>query len=138
MQRTAQLQVAAPRKPRLLVVDDEEDILESLAPVLEATLGLPVDTAPDARTAQRKLREQGYAAVITDQRMPGMTGSELLAWVQAERPQVRRVLMSAYLEALLGPESAAGQPQLLLRKPLEVRDMVPALRELLGPDLPPA
>jgi DNA-binding NtrC family response regulator len=138
MQRTTQIQVAAPRKPRLLIVDDEEDILESLAPVLEATLGLPVDTAPDALAAQRKLREGSYAAVITDQRMPGMTGSELLSWVQAEKPGVRRVLMSAYLDALLGPEASWGLPHLLLRKPFEVRDMVPALRELLGPALPPA
>lgn len=118
--------------PRILVVDDEPDILDSLAPTLEQALGVDVVTATSAEEAQRRIVENGrYAMVITDQRMPGLKGTELLAWLRRERPESVRVLMSAFYDSFIGPDAKDCEPHLFLRKPFRVDTMVAALREAL-------
>ncbi|MGE0312426.1 MAG: sigma-54-dependent transcriptional regulator [Lautropia sp.] len=66
------------RVPRVLVVDDEENLRE----LLELTLvgmGLDVDTAPDIGSARRLLGEHRYALCLTDMRLPDGNGLELVA-----------------------------------------------------------
>ena len=66
------------RAPRVLVVDDEENLRE----LLELTLvgmGLDVDTAPDIGTARRLIGERRYALCLTDMRLPDGNGLELVA-----------------------------------------------------------
>ncbi|GAA2702831.1 hypothetical protein Apa02nite_058520 [Actinoplanes palleronii] len=73
------------KKPVVLVVDDEETVLETLS--LQLGREYRVLTAPDGDRALQVLSEQGApAAVISDMRMPGMNGIELLRRVQMEYP----------------------------------------------------
>ncbi|MDJ0976029.1 MAG: response regulator [Planctomycetota bacterium] len=60
----------------ILVVDDEPSVRESLVAQL-GNLGSRVDSAANATEAQRLLRHQAYDVVLTDVRMPGMSGLEL-------------------------------------------------------------
>lgn len=81
--------------PRILVVDDEEDILKILKFILEKE-GYIVDTAMNGEEALTLMDKNPYDIVLTDLRMPGMDGIELLEKVKALYPEVDVVIMTAY------------------------------------------
>ncbi|MEU4237438.1 response regulator [Actinoplanes sp. NPDC026619] len=81
-------------RPTVLLVDDENEILEALA--LQLRRDHKVLTAASGDDALRVLAETGpVAAVISDLRMPGMDGVELLRRIQLEYPDTTRVLHTA-------------------------------------------
>ena len=70
---------------RVLVVDDEQDILEILTEVL-VSHGFSVDTAIHGREARELVEENDYLFVLTDLQMPVMNGIELIEYLRRERP----------------------------------------------------
>lgn len=116
------------------MVDDEPDILATLAPAIEARLGLPVEVevAGSGKEA-RAMVEAGraYDMVITDERMPGLRGSELLGWLGHHRPRTLRVLMTAYLASLGDDARQQARPHLFFTKPFDAQAMFSALRAAL-------
>src|SRR5215207_1509013 len=84
-------------KPPLLIVDDEPEVLASLRSLFRREF--KVLTAERADQALDILRlGADVHVVITDQRMPGMTGTELLARVREEFPDVIRLMMTGYAD----------------------------------------
>lgn len=81
-------------KPGVLVVDDEPQIVESLTDLLRRDYH--VFGTDDVELALDILRQHDIAIVLTDQRMPGMTGAELLARAASISPDTFRVLITAY------------------------------------------
>ena len=79
----------------ILVVDDEEDILNILKFILEKD-GYSVDTALNGEEAFTKVRKNRYDIVLTDLKMPGMDGMELLERVRDYNPEIDVVIMTAY------------------------------------------
>jgi len=82
------------RKCRILIVDDEPDILWSLSLLLERRYD--VTTAEDGATALRALGEDRYDAVILDLMMPGMDGAALKREMDARGLRVPVVIVSAF------------------------------------------
>jgi DNA-binding NtrC family response regulator len=80
---------------RVLVVDDEVNMRAVLKGLLERE-GYSVEEAGDGRTALEKTRSRGYAAVLTDLRMPELDGAQLLDALRQERPEVPVVLLTAH------------------------------------------
>ena len=78
----------------ILVVDDEPEILYSLRGLLRREF--EVHTAGSADEAMEVLRQQPIHAIMTDQRMPEMTGVELLTEVQSEWPDAIRMVFTGY------------------------------------------
>lgn len=79
--------------PRVLLVDDEPLLLKSLAAVLQAN-GFVCRTAEDGFEALRHLRETTPDIIISDLRMPNMSGFELLAIIRRRFPQVAVIVIS--------------------------------------------
>jgi len=102
---------------RILVVDDEQAVTEIIQLILE-TLGYEVASANFAETAIAMVRADPlrYALVLTDQTMPGMTGTTLAGQLQLIRPGLPIILMTGY-SAVLTPAKvqALGIRQLLLK-----------------------
>lgn len=86
--------------PLVLVVDDEELILRTFARVLSRS-PVEVVTASNALQALAILHKRSVAVVLSDQRMPGPQGVDLLDTVRERWPGVRRILMSALLDSEL-------------------------------------
>lgn len=80
----------------VLAVDDEPDILESLQALLESSLDVSVLTAPSGPDALRILEGRAVDLIITDYRMPGMTGLEFLSAARKVAPEAARILITAY------------------------------------------
>jgi HD-like signal output (HDOD) protein len=84
---------------RLLFVDDEplileafERLLRSMRPAWEMTF------AEGGEPALAALRQKAYDVIVTDMRMPGMSGVELVEVVRRESPQTVRIVLSGYME----------------------------------------
>jgi response regulator RpfG family c-di-GMP phosphodiesterase len=79
---------------KILVVDDDVDLLEVTAEILRAH-GLSVDIAPGPFDALARARETSYAVVVSDMVMPGMDGIQMLAMLREHRPDTVRILITA-------------------------------------------
>lgn len=111
---------------RYLLVDDNAAFVENLAEILEAA-GATVDVATNADEALARLSANRYDALVTDMRMPGLTGSELLHLVRRRDPGLPVVMLSAYVQD--AQVSAARREGLLavLSKPGKVSELVTLL-----------
>lgn len=77
----------------ILFVDDEPMVLETISLVFR---GWHFKTATSADAALKLLSEEKFAVVVSDQRMPGMTGVELLKKVKEQSPETIRVVLTGY------------------------------------------
>ena len=114
----------------VLFVDDEEPNLV----VFEAVCGddFPVLTASSGAAGLELMREHEIGVVLTDQRMPGMTGIELLEKVETEYPETIRLLITAYSD-LQAAEDAInrGHVRRYMRKPWEPEVLRAELRDAI-------
>jgi len=81
----------------VLIVDDEPSLLESLKMALEFE-GVCVLTAESGEAAWQLIGSESVDAVLSDIRMPGISGIELLRRVRAIKPELPFTLMTAYTE----------------------------------------
>jgi len=90
--------MSPPKQPRILIVDDEEAILETMTFTFMDLY--EVLTTADPTKALAILEEnQPVSVVITDQRMPGMTGVELLKEVYAQFPETVRIILTGFADS---------------------------------------
>ena len=111
--------------PRVLVVDDDQDIREMLCELLRLR-GYEVEVACDGREALARTPD----VVLLDHRMPGLSGREVAEALQRRGCRVPVVLMSAFKDksALVGEAGIAA----FLAKPFEVDALTAALDRILG------
>ncbi len=82
-------------KGKILIVDDEANARNALAEIMRDE-GYAVETAADGFKALPKLRDFSPEVVLTDLKMPGMDGVELLTKVHEHDPEVGVVIMTAF------------------------------------------
>ncbi len=113
--------------PCVLVVDDETEITASVAELLRDEYA--VLTASSADEALALLEEHAVAAILTDQRMPGGSGAELLERALHIAPETTRILFSGYSDISVVVDAVnEGQVFHYLAKPWRPEE----LREVLG------
>jgi two-component system response regulator FlrC len=118
------------RRQRILVVDDESGMRLGLTEVLERA-GYAVTAVENGAAALGVLEGGGYALVISDMRMPVLSGAELLAAVHAHHPALPVVIMTAYgtvEDAVAAMKSGARD---FLTKPFSSQDLLHLVRGIL-------
>lgn len=110
-----------------LVIDDNRDFAENLAEILRDS-GADVEIALDGPEAIRLVRARRFDALVTDMRMPGMSGTEVLQEVRRIDPGVPVVLLSAYSHDSELREARRSGLLAVLSKP----NQVPRLLDLLA------
>ena len=119
--------MARPR-PRLLIVDDEEAILETMTFTFEDDY--EVLTSPSATAALGMLEKNGpMAVVISDQRMPEMTGVEFLTHVVRRSPATARIILTGFadMDAIIRAIND-GHVYAYITKPWEPDDLKQVVR----------
>ncbi len=113
----------------VLVVDDEPNVLHALRRALRRS-GLTVLTAEDAISALAILATEEVGLIICDQRIPGMSGTELLSNVKDLYPDIIRILLTGYTElnAVIGAVNQ-GTLYKLLTKPWDDEQLRENVRE---------
>ncbi len=130
------------RRPALLVVDDEPPVLRAVQRDLRGRFGeeyrvLRAGSGAEAEELMRELRRRGeaLALVLADQRMPGMTGVELLEAARSVFPKAKRALLTAYADTDAAI-AAINQAQIdyYLQKPWDPPEerLYPTVEDLLG------
>lgn len=113
---------------RILFVDDEERILRSLA--MQFRRHYEVLTENDPLRALQRLREEPVHVLVSDQRMPQMSGSQLLAQAREIAPDTLRILLTGYsdLDAAVEALNSGGIFR-YLTKPWDQQEMAFTLRQ---------
>jgi CheY-like chemotaxis protein len=117
-----------PERSRILIVDDEEAILETMQFTFEDDYD--VLTSSDAESALRLLEERGpVAVVISDQRMPNMTGVEFLTRVFQRHPNTVRIILTGFadMDAIINAIND-GHVYAYITKPWEPDDLKQVVR----------
>jgi two-component system NtrC family sensor kinase len=128
--RPKPMQLMDPREFPVLYVDDEPDNLR----IFELTLRreFTILTATSAEEGLRLLNENPVAVVLSDQRMPEVTGVEFLARVRDLDPKTIRMLVTAYGDVeILGEAINDGSIYRYIPKPWEPEDMRLTLRRAI-------
>src|SRR5256886_16749993 len=84
-------------QPRVLIVDDDSDLLQALPEALRLRMGeVTVDTADSGPAALDRIAARDYDAIVTDIKMPGMDGLELLAEIRTHRPDTPTLMITGH------------------------------------------
>ncbi|VXC17543.1 Response regulator c-di-GMP phosphodiesterase, RpfG family, contains REC and HD-GYP domains [Pseudomonas sp. 8Z] len=119
-------------RPRVLLVDDEENILNSLRRLLR---GQPYDLvmANGGAQALQLFEAQPFDLVVSDARMPGMDGATLLAEIHRRSPQCMSILLTGYADIqTIITAINEGQIYRYLSKPWNDDELLLAIRQALA------
>ncbi len=114
----------------ILVVDDETVLRNNLVRYLGRN-GRPVQGAASAEEALERMATTDFSVVVTDLRMPGMGGAELIERLRVERPETLVLVMTAYasVESAIAALRAGAHDYLI--KPLSLEDVDHKVERLL-------
>ncbi len=119
-------------RQRVLVVDDEEPLVQLVTRTLEELGYVPVGfTSSAAALAAFRSDPLGFDAVITDERMPGMSGSTLIREVHAMRAGIPTMLMSGFTGGAIASHAREAGADKVLKKPVSRRELATSLARVL-------
>lgn len=112
----------------ILVVDDEKDNLEALQRLLRNQYAVTITTSPFE--ALKLMQKQAFHVIVSDQRMPEMTGVELLEKAKNVAPAATRILLTGYtdIESVIGAINR-GNIYRYVAKPWDPEDLKLTLRQ---------
>jgi len=114
----------------ILIVDDNPNMSSLLVEMLEV-FDYESVRASDGQDALEKMESGKFSMVITDMRMPNMTGLELLEKIKEKHPKLPVVLISGYSVDNGGLEDNKIKPDGFLAKPFMMSDIEKLLNSLL-------
>jgi two-component system, NtrC family, response regulator HydG len=116
----------------VLIVDDDPDLLEALPEALRLRMeGVTVETASSAAAALDRIANRDYDAIVTDIKMPGMDGLELLAEIRTRRPDTPTLMITGHGETDLVVHALRGGACDFIRKPIDREYFVASLRRAI-------
>jgi DNA-binding NtrC family response regulator len=115
---------------KIMIIDDDEDILKLFSDFLSKE-GFDVVPFLEPLKALKEIKSNPsrYSLIITDIRMPGISGIELIKKVSSINPDIKVILMSAF--EINGDELNELNYQEHLQKPIHMRELVSTINEIL-------
>jgi DNA-binding NtrC family response regulator len=117
-------------KPRILVVDDDEDIRRVLTEILVGE-GYIVDSVGTGMEAIRKTEEKFYNLALIDIKLPDIQGVELLTKIKETKPKMRKIIVTGYPTLQNAVEALNKGADAYVMKPLNMDKMLTTIREQL-------
>ncbi|MBI5119108.1 response regulator [Candidatus Poribacteria bacterium] len=114
-------------KPKILIADDDVTLNLSLAFLVEH-IGMKAVQAYDGLEALKVIQSDNIDAVISDVRMPGMTGIELLREIKHLKEHLPVIIMTGCAEKQIAEEAAACGAFAFLEKPVQLVALIATLR----------
>ena len=116
----------------MLIVDDEETLTYSLyQSFIISQRDYEVVTASTGEEASEKLSGTKFDLVITDIKMPGMDGLELLTLIKSKYPATEVIVMTAYGSQEKREEALRRGARFYIEKPFEIKEIKQIVMELL-------
>src|SRR6267143_149096 len=112
----------------VLLVDDDLALLQALPEALRLRMGgVKIDTADSAEAALDLIAARDYDAIVTDIKMPGIDGLELLAEIRTQRPDTPTVMITGHGEHDLVVQALRGGAYDFIQKPIDRDHLVASL-----------
>jgi DNA-binding NtrC family response regulator len=109
-------------RPQLLIVDDDKEMCSTIADFFSRE-GFDVSCAHSASEALSLLENQDLDVVVTDLRMPGLDGMELLKTIKAQRPDLPVILVTAFGSIEVAIEATKAGAFYFITKPFKLREL---------------
>lgn len=116
-------------KHSILIVDDEEIIRDFLSEVLE---DYDITIACDGDEAIDKLKEKHFDLILTDLRMPKVSGEEVVKAARKLDPQAKVIVISGYSSLYTVSQSVNNGAFAFLTKPFSIRELMQTVTSALG------
>jgi two-component system sensor histidine kinase/response regulator len=118
--------------PHVLVVDDDRGLLQALPDALRLRIpGLTVDTSESAPAALDRIAETDYDAIVTDIKMPGIDGLELLAEIRARTPDTPTLMITGHGDYDLAVQALRCGAHDFIQKPIDREYIVASLNRAI-------
>jgi CheY-like chemotaxis protein len=118
-------------EPVVLLVDDDSNVLSALRRGLRRE-PVRIETAESAREALERLAGDSIDLVVSDQKMPGASGIELLKTIRARWPDTRRILLSGWTSEIPKAELDAAGLFCVIAKPWDDAELRRSIRSAVG------
>jgi DNA-binding NtrC family response regulator len=132
-ERAARIHAAAAPRHRILVADDEPEVGEALAELLDLR-GIAAETVNEIPLAMARLAAERFEAVFCDLRMPGGGGAALYQQATQAHPHLRGRFAFVTGDTLAGPATIAAldaaDPPSILEKPFGAQDVAEILQRI--------
>ena len=115
---------------KIMVVDDERNIRKVLSNYLQKE-GFEVETARNYEEAVHKISELNIDLVLTDMRLPGQSGLNLLQWIKRKQPSLPVLVITAYGSIDNAVEVMKNGASSYLTKPVDMDEMMTLIRHTL-------
>ena len=115
-------------KKSILVVDDEEIIRDFLSEVLE---DYSVSLATDGDEAIEKIRSQNFDLIITDLRMPRVSGEEVVRFTRDTYPGSKVIVISGYSSLATVSQTVQNGACAFLAKPFSIKELLQSVEQAL-------
>ena len=118
------------KNPRILIVDDDENIRKVLAAILEDE-GYNVESVDTAKKGIEKSETDFFNLALLDVRLPDMEGIELLAKLRETKPKMRKIIITGYptLQNAVGAVTKGADAYVM--KPFDVEKMLKTIKDQL-------
>ena len=117
-------------KPRILIVEDDENILETLKNILQQS-GYETDTAKTGREAEHKAKNRFYNLALLDIKLPDMEGTQLLAKLHKNTPIMRKIMVTGYPSLENAIEALNQGADAYVTKPVKPAKLLALIEEKL-------
>ena len=118
------------KNPRILVIDDDRVIRQTIAVTLEDE-GYTVDTAENGREAIEKANANFYNLAIVDWRLPDFEGTKLLRKLKETTPKMAKIMLTGYPSMNNAIEAVNERADAFLTKPVAIEKLLAKMKELL-------
>jgi DNA-binding NtrC family response regulator len=112
-----------------MVIDDDGENVDILADTLRSE-GYEVGEYTDPAEALEDFRVDGYEVVISDIKMPRISGLEVLEQVKKEKPETYVILVTGFASKENTIAAVTGGAYRFFRKPIDIRELIATLREI--------
>jgi len=113
---------------RVLLVDDEEELVETLAERLEIR-GIDAEAVTNGEDALRLLLDYTFDVVLLDVRMPGISGLEVLKLIRRQRPNTQVILITGHGSAEDGENGMHDGAFDYVVKPIDIDTLIGKMRD---------
>ncbi len=120
-------------QPVVLLVDDDPRVLSALRRGLRRE-PIHIETAANAREALDRLGGDAIDLVISDQKMPGLSGIELLKTIRSRWPETQRILLSGWTSEIAKLDLDAAGLFCVIAKPWDDEELRRSIRRAVGID----
>ncbi len=120
------------KAPKILLVDDDRDMCESLADVLTLDSNYNVSFTTEPFKALEMVRSEDFSLIVVDYKMPDMNGVELLKRIKQSKPGTVVFLLTAFISNELIEQAKKEGADKVLSKFIWPEEILKYIKEVVG------